>query len=74
MRFSWDPKKAAANLKRHRVSFEEASTVFRDMLSVTGTDPDYSVDELRFVTFGNSVNTRLLAVLHTEENDKIRIK
>ena len=44
------------------------------MLSVTGTDPDYSVDELRFVTFGNSVNTCLLAVLHTEENDKIRIK
>ena len=73
MRFSWDPKKAAANLKRHGVSFEEASTVFRDTLSGTGSDPDHSVDESRFVTFGSSVNNRLLVVAHTEENDKIRI-
>lgn len=73
MRFSWDPKKAAANLKKHGVSFEEASTVFRDTLSVTGSDPDHSVDETRFVTFGNSVNNRLLVVAHIEENDKIRI-
>jgi uncharacterized protein len=73
MRFSWDPKKAAANLKKHGVSFEEASTVFRDTLSATGSDPDHSVDEGRFVTFGSSVNNRLLVVAHTEENDKIRI-
>ena len=73
MRFSWDPKKAAANLKKHGVSFEEASTVFRDTLSVTGSDPDHSVDEIRFVTFGSSVNNRLLVVAHAEENDKIRI-
>ncbi len=73
MRFSWDPKKAAANLKKHGVSFEEASTVFRDTLSVTGSDPDHSFDQFRFVTFGRSVNNRLLVVSHTEENDKIRI-
>jgi len=42
MKFSWDPKKAAANLKKHGVSFEEASTVFHDTLSVTGSDPDHS--------------------------------
>ena len=73
MRFSWDPQKAAANLKKHGVSFEEASTVFRDALSATASDPDHSVDEARFVTFGSSVNNRLLVVAHIEENDKIRI-
>jgi hypothetical protein len=73
MRFSWDPKKAAANLRKHGVSFEEASTVFRDVLSATGSDPDHSVRERRFVTFGNSNQNRLLVVAHTEEGDSIRI-
>ncbi len=73
MKFSWDPKKAAANLKKHGVSFEEASTVFRDVLSVTGSDPDHSVGGRRFVTFGNSSQNRLLVVAHTEESEKIRI-
>jgi uncharacterized DUF497 family protein len=73
MKFSWDPKKAAANLKKHGVSFEEASTVFRDILSVTGSDPDHSVGERRFVTFGNSSQSRLLVVAHTEEVENIRI-
>ena len=73
MKFSWDPKKAAANLKKHGVSFEEASTVFRDVLSVTGSDPDHSVGERRFVTFGNSSQNRLLVVAHTDESEKIRI-
>ena len=73
MKFSWDPKKAAANLKKHGVSFEEASTVFRDALSVTGSDPDHSVGECRFVTFGNSSQNRLLVVAHTEEGEKVRI-
>jgi uncharacterized protein len=53
MKFSWDPKKAAANLKKPGVSFEEASTIFHDVLSVTGSDPDRSGQEQRFVTFGN---------------------
>ncbi len=73
MRFSWDPKKAGANLRKHTVSFEEASTVFRDVFSVTGSDPDHSVEEHRFVTFGNSNQNRLLVVSHTQEGDKIRI-
>jgi uncharacterized protein len=73
MRFSWDAKKAAANLRKHGVSFEEASTVFRDALSATGSDPDHSIGEHRFVTFGNSSRNRLLVVAHTEEDDNIRI-
>ncbi len=73
MRFSWDPKKAAANLKKHGVSFVEASTVFRDALSATGSDPDHSIGERRYVTFGNSIKNRLLVVAHTEDNNAVRI-
>jgi uncharacterized DUF497 family protein len=72
MRFSWDPKKAAANLKKHRVSFEEASTVFRDALSATAQDPDHSTGEARLLTFGLSNRQRILVVAHTEETDGIR--
>jgi len=43
MKFTWDKKKAAANQKKHSVSFEEAATIFRDTLSVTGSDPDHSI-------------------------------
>ena len=73
MRFAWDRKKAAANLRKHGVSFKEASTVFRDTLSETGADPDHSVGERRWVTFGVSKEGRLLVVSHTEEGDIIRI-
>jgi uncharacterized DUF497 family protein len=73
MKFSWDPKKAAANLKKHGVSFEEASTVFHDTLSITGSDPDHSGQEQRFVTFGNSSQNRLLVVAHTDEGETIRM-
>lgn len=73
MRFEWDPAKAAANLAKHGVSFEEAATVFRDTLSLTGSDPDHSVDEERFVIFGLSANARLLVVSHAERDDTIRI-
>jgi len=66
MRSSWDPKEAAANLKKHGVSFEEASTAFPDVLSATGSDPDHSVGEQRLVTFGHSNTNRLLVVAHTE--------
>lgn len=55
MRFVWDPKKAAANLKKHGVSFEEASTIFGDSFAMTFPDPDHSYDEDRFLTFGLSV-------------------
>jgi len=73
LQFEWDPAKAAENLANHGVSFEEAATVFRDTLSQTGQDPDHSVGEERFVTFGVSTSGRLLVVAHTERGDTIRI-
>jgi len=73
LRFVWDAAKAAGNLAKHGVSFEEASTVFRDPLSQTGRDPDHSLDEERFIVFGLSTSGRLLVVAHVERNDTIRI-
>lgn len=73
MEVTWDPRKAAANRKKHKVSFEEASTVLADPLAITGADPDHSVGEVRWITFGVSNRRRLLAVAHTDEGDTIRI-
>jgi hypothetical protein len=73
MRFEWDPEKARSNLRKHKVSFEEAATALRDPMAATGCDPDHSVGEERFVTFGVSERGRLLVVAHTEENDILRI-
>lgn len=73
MRFTWDWSKAKANLRKHGVSFEEATTALRDPLSATGEDPDHSVGEQRFVTFGVSTGGRLLVVAHTERGESIRI-
>jgi uncharacterized protein len=73
MEIAWDARKAAANLKKHKVSFEEASTIFVDSLAITGADPDHSAGEVRWITFGQSVRGRLLAVAHTDEGDTIRI-
>jgi uncharacterized DUF497 family protein len=73
MQFTWDPRKAAANLKKHKVSFEEASTALADDHAVTGADPDHSVGEARWITFGMSDRRRLLVVSHTENGDIIRI-
>ena len=73
MRVTWDASKAAANLKKHKVSFEEASTVLADPLAITGADPDHSVGEARWITFGLSNRWRLLAVAHTDEEDIIHL-
>ena len=73
MQFEWDPAKAAENLAKHGISFQEAATVFRDPLSATGADPDHSIGEERFITFGISKSGRLLVVAHTEHGDTIRI-
>jgi uncharacterized DUF497 family protein len=73
VRFEWDQAKAADNVVKHGVSFEEAATAFRDPLSATGLDPDHSLDEERFVTFGVSTRDRLLVIAHTERGDTIRI-
>ena len=73
MKFAWDPRKAKLNLGKHRVSFEEATTAFRDPLSATTPDPDHSSSEHRFVTFGVSSRGKLLTISHTERGESIRI-
>ena len=73
MRLEWNARKAAANLRKHGVSFTEAATAFFDPLSATGDDPDHSADERRFVTFGVSSSGRLLVVAYAEHDDAIRI-
>jgi uncharacterized protein len=73
MEFEWDPKKAAANLKKHGVTFQEAATVFGDPLALTFPDPDHSENEERHLTFGLSLQKRLIVVSHTERGDRTRI-
>lgn len=73
MQFEWDPVKAAANLSTHRVSFEEAKTVFDDPLYVDFYDPDHSDEEHHYIIIGESKQGRLLMVSYTERNDAIRI-
>jgi uncharacterized protein len=73
MDFAWNPRKAAENFRKHGVRFEEARTVFDDVLSITGADPDHSFGEPRWITFGVSRHGRLLVVAHTDEADIIRI-
>ena len=73
LEFEWDAKKAAANAKKHGVTFHEAATVFSDKLAVTFSDPDHSAREERFVTFGMSQSNRVLVVAHSEREGRIRI-
>jgi uncharacterized DUF497 family protein len=73
MEFEWDPEKAAANLRKHKVSFNEAATVFGDSLGTTAVDPDHSADEHRFITVGLSSSRRLLMVSHADRNGRVRI-
>jgi uncharacterized protein len=73
MQFEWDPGKAAGNLRKHKVSFIEAATVFGDFLGSTAPDPDHSADEHRYITIGASDRHRLLMVAHTERHGRIRI-
>jgi len=67
------PNKARSTLRKHKVSFEEAVTALSDPMAATGTDPDHSISEDRYVTFGVSERGRLLVVAHTEQGDTIRI-
>ena len=73
MQFQWDPSKAASNLTKHGVSFDEAGTVFGDPLAVTIPDPDHSIEEDRFLTTGLSRAQRLLVVSHVYRLRSIRI-
>ena len=72
MRFEWDREKAAENLRKHRVTFDEAATAFFDPLSITVPDPDHSVGERRFITMGASSGGGLLVVAHSERGSAIR--
>jgi uncharacterized protein len=71
--FEWNPKKARSNFTKHRVSFDEAATVFNDPLSRTFDDPDHSIDEQRFIIVGHSEQNRLLLVCHTDDGEVVRI-
>ena len=73
MKFEWDPEKAAANIQKHGVTFQEAATVFGDPLAITFDDPDHSKNEDRHVTFGLSLQKRLIVVSHTERGVRTRI-
>lgn len=73
LEFRWDREKGAANIEKHGVSFEEASTAFGDPLSITVGDPDHSEDEARFVLVGQSFRGKLLVVVHSEQEGGIRI-
>ncbi len=73
VRFEWDQEKAASNLEKHGVSFEEASSIFGDPLGTTVRDESHSLDEPRFLTTGFSSASRVLIVWHTERDNGIRI-
>jgi uncharacterized DUF497 family protein len=73
MRFTWDPQKAGLNLRKHGVSFSEASTAFGDPLAATIPDPSHSYFEIRFLTMGVSSQGRLLVVSHTEDDESLRL-
>lgn len=73
MIFEWDERKAAANLKKHKVAFEDAATVFRDPLATTYPDPDHSLSEHREITVGHTLEGQLIFVAHCGRGGKIRI-
>jgi uncharacterized protein len=73
MKFEWDATKALSNERKHGVSFDEASTVFGDVLSISGRDLEHSVGENRFITLGLSSQGRVLLVSHADRGAVIRI-
>jgi uncharacterized DUF497 family protein len=73
VKFEWDPRKAAANVRKHRVSFDEAMTVFADWESITIPDPDHSEGEERLLIVGSSSRGRVLVVSHAERGENVRI-
>ena len=71
--FEWQDDKARENLRKHRVSFEEAKTVFNDPLSITIADPKHSTEEDRYIDIGLSAKGQILVVVYTERGLNIRI-
>lgn len=72
MEFEDDSAKAARNLKKHKVSFDEAASVFGDPMSYTFADPDHSVGEVRWLMFGLSSMSRVFAVIYTHQGGQYR--
>jgi uncharacterized DUF497 family protein len=71
--FEWDQNKSKENIRKHKISFEEAKTVFNDPLSITIVDHEHSASEERFIDMGVSSRGQLLAVVYTERGNRIRI-
>jgi uncharacterized protein len=71
--FEWDEDKAAANLRKHKVGFDEAKTVFNDPRSLTIFDEDHSDEEQRYIDIGTSARGRVLVVAYTERGPNIRL-
>jgi uncharacterized DUF497 family protein len=69
----WSVRKARANLRKHKLAFEEAATVFLDPLAITFPDPDHSLDEVREITIGCTMNDQIVFVCHCERGQNIRI-
>ena len=73
VQFEWNKQKAETNVRKHQITFEEASTVFRDRLAYIFNDEDHSEDEIRELIIGYSANNRILLVSFTERDERIRI-
>jgi len=73
MRFEWNSTKAQLNFSKHGISFEEASTIFGDPLSITSPDPDHSEEEARWISIGVSTNFKPIVVVHTDRAETLRI-
>ena len=71
--FEWDAEKAKGNTRKHKVSFEEAKTVFGDPFLMTFPDPKHSAGEQRYLNIGASSKGRVMVLVHTERDDNIRI-
>lgn len=74
LRFEWDPGKAAINLRKHGVAFEEAQTAFLDDNALIVDDPEHSADESRLVLLGLSASLRMLVVVHVYRTDQGTIR
>ena len=73
MIYEWDAEKAKGNLRKHRISFEDAATVFLDPLALTFPDPDHSIGEEREITIGRSSRQQVVFVSHCRRGDRVRI-
>lgn len=71
--FEWDENKEKSNFRKHGISFAEGETVFYDPYSLTIPDPDHSIEENRFIDIGTSNNNRILVIVYTECENRIRI-